>query len=432
VTPGSPPTLPALRHAAFANQRAWVRRAGSVDAAGRPREVFEREELLAVRTGGSGAIVLPGWDAAVAERLNFALAWLRHEAAGDTLTWSEMPDREADRWLAAHGARESFVPRWMTLALDAPVPEPAPGPATIRPATPADLPALLAATEVPYASPWQARSALELATRDLPGDVALLLAEADGAIVGRAVVSCASIPAARTAGVYDFGVAPAWQRRGIGRQMLDVLLAEAVARGAMLATLNATPAGERLYREAGFADAGEGQTWLVPAETLRRPPSTAQVRFALAISSGQALPADPEPARHLLPNGDTPLGHAARFDQPESGRRLVTLGTLPDVGALWQLGLEAEARSLMAVYPAALDLKRGEQQVTPLHLAIYWDDLEFLEELLAAGASPFVRDGRFDSDAFGWAHALGNDAALAILRDRYPDGGWSPTPDGER
>jgi GNAT superfamily N-acetyltransferase len=419
---GSSRTLPALRRAAYANQHAWVRRAGSLDAAGHPRSVFERGGLLAVRTGASGAIVLPAWDAAAPERLAFALSWLRQERAGDVLVWSETPDWEADRVVAAHGGRESFTPIWMARPLDRPLPAARPGPATIRPAAPGDLTALLHATDIPYASPWQARATLRLA-RDLPDDVALLVAVADGVIVGRAVLNCRDTPAGRTAGVYDLGVAPEWQRRGIGRHLMDALLAAAVERGAALATLNATPAGERLYRQLGFAEIGDGQTWLVPAETIRRPPPMTQVAFALAISGGEPLPDDPALARHLLPNGDTPLGHASRFDRPESAKQLLTMGTLPDVAALWQLGLVEEARTLMRLSPASLDILRGTQQVAPLHVAIFSGELGFLEELLAAGASPFVRDGHFDSDAFGWAHALGNDAALAILHRRYPEDG---------
>lgn len=429
-TTGSPRTLPALRRAAYANQRAWVRRAGSLDTGGHPRSAFERGGLLAVRTGTSGAIALPDWDAAAPERLTFALAWLRQERAGDVLVWSETPDWEADRVVAAHGGRESFVPRWMIRRLDGPLPDVASGLATVRPAEPGDLTALLHATEIPYASPWQARTTLRLA-RDLPDDVALLVAVVDGAIVGRAVLSCRDTPAGRTAGVYDLGVAPAWQRRGVGRQLMDGLLAAAVARGAELATLNATPAGERLYRALGFVDIGDGQTWLFPAETIRQSPPMSQVAFALAISGGEPLPDDPELARRLLPNGDTPLGHASRFDRPESAKRLLTMGTVPDVAALWQLGLVEEARALMRLSPASLDVLRGMQQVTPLHVAIFSGELAFVEELLAAGADPFVRDGHFGSDAFGWAHALGNDAALAILRERYPDGDWSPAPGDE-
>ncbi len=420
MPPGIPPTLTYLRRAAFANQREWVRRAGSLDASGHPRAVFERDGLLAVLTGTTGAIVLPECDAAAHERLTFALSWLRHERAGDVLIWSETSDWEADRIVSAHGGRESFTPIWMTRRLDAPLPDARPGPAQVRPAEPGDLTRLLHATELPYTSPWQAQATLRLA-RDQPDDVALLVAVVDGAIVGRAVLSCRDTSIGRTAGVYDLGVVPAWQRRSIGRQLMHALLVAAVDRGASLATLNATPAGERLYRALGFAEVGEGQTWLAPAETIRQPPPAAQVAFALAISGGEPLPEDPALARLLLPNGDTPLAHASRFDEPESARRLLTMGTLPDVAALWQLGLTEEARALMQLSPASLDVKRGTQQVTALHVAIFSGDQGFLTELLDAGASPFVRDGHFDSDAFGWAHALGNDAALTILRERYPD-----------
>lgn len=432
MPPGTPPTRTDLRRAAFANQREWVRRAGSLDTGGQARAVFERDDLLAVLTGTSGAIVLPEWDAGAPERLGFALSWLQHERAGDVLVWAETSDWEADRVVSAHGGRESFTPIWMTRRLDKPLPESRPGPATIRPAEPGDLTRLLHATDLPYAAPWQAQSTLRLA-RDRPEGVALIVAEAEGAIVGRVVLNCLDTPIGRTAGVYDLGVVPSWQRRGVGRQLMDAWLEAAVDRGADVATLNSTPAGERLYRSLGFTEVGEGQTWLVPAGTIRRPPPTSQVAFALAISGEAALPDDPALARRLLANGDTPLGHASRFDQPDSARRLLTMGTLPDVAALWQLGLIEEARALMRLSPASLDVKRGTQQVTPVHIAIFSGDQGFLTELLDAGASPFVRDGHFDSDAFGWAHALGNASALAILRQRYPnDGIWSPHPDGER
>src|SRR5690606_38336265 len=132
-----------------------------------------------------------------------------------------------------------------------------PGPAEIRPAEPGDLTLLLCATELPYASPWQAQATLRLAG-DRRDDVALLVAIVDGTIVGRAVLSCRDTEIGRTAGVYDLGVVPEWQRRGVGRQLMDALLVAAVDRGASPATLNATPAGERLYRALGFAEVGEG------------------------------------------------------------------------------------------------------------------------------------------------------------------------------
>lgn len=45
-----------------------------------------------------------------------------------------------------------------------------------------------------------------------------------------------------------------WQRRGIGRAVLDHLVDELRARGVTRIELHATPVAESLYREAGFAE----------------------------------------------------------------------------------------------------------------------------------------------------------------------------------
>lgn len=413
--PDSPPH-PARPHAdPYDNQRAWVRRVGGLDVSGRPRPLFARDGLLAACTGTTGAIMLSDPPDHGLDTLPDALAWLRRHGSGDVLVWAATPHAGADRCVGAHGGRESFTPRWMTRLAALPSPH-APGPATVRAARPGDLPLLLSARELPYHSPWQARSALQLATALAPDDVALVLARIDGEIVGRAVLNRHH----DTAGVYDVGVAPRWQRRGIGGQLMAALLDIARGWDVDLVTLNATPAGVALYEHLGFEDAGEGQTWLVPAETVLHPPAPEAVRFALAISGSGSLAGMERLAGRVLPNGDTPLAHAARFDQVGSSLRLLEIGTIPDLAALWQLGLEEEALARMTDRDA-LDARRGQQRATPLHIAIYWDDLDFLEALLDAGADPTIRDGVFDSDAFGWCHALDRPDALAILTARFPD-----------
>jgi ribosomal-protein-alanine N-acetyltransferase len=406
-----------LRDATFANQREWVRRIGSIDANGHSRAVHEGDGILAVRTGPTGAIMLPDRPEISPSALTTALDWLRHAGTADVLIWSITPQRSLDRILSAHGACDHFTPQWMTRRTSDPLPD-APEPAaTVRLATPDDLSGMLAARDLPYHSPWQVRSSLHLTTSPATrADVAVVIAITSGDIVGRGVMSISSSHGLRTAGVYDVGVSPASQRRGIGRAMMRAMLDVARGRDADLLTLNATPAGERLYRSLGFEDAGGGQTWLLPADTLRFPPEDDRVRLAMLISGGD----DPGPlkylAGHLLPNGDTPLAHAARFEQVEMARQLVEMGTIPDIAALWELGLEDEALEAMA-NPKALDARRGRQRSTPLHIAIYWDDLDLLEALLDAGADPRIRDGEFDSDAWGWCHALGRIDALGMLNE---------------
>jgi GNAT superfamily N-acetyltransferase len=54
------------------------------------------------------------------------------------------------------------------------------------------------------------------------------------------------------ASVWDLLVVPELQRRGIGRALLGAVLEQTAGR--RLVSLIATPAGEALYRSAGFAE----------------------------------------------------------------------------------------------------------------------------------------------------------------------------------
>jgi len=54
---------------------------------------------------------------------------------------------------------------------------------------------------------------------------------------------------------------PAFQRQGLGRALLRTVCGSACAAGARYAVLNATPDGERLYREQGFVGVGTGITY---------------------------------------------------------------------------------------------------------------------------------------------------------------------------
>jgi len=411
------PAIDRYQAAVYENQRQWVHRVGAVAVSGQSHPVFASGGLLAVRTGATGAVMLPNPpDEAITSVLD-AFDWLRKTGSSEVLIWAAAPHRQIDRWLSAHGARESFTPLWMTRSAHQPLDPLVHNAITVRPARPNDLVRLLEATDLPYYSHWQARATLRLATQDGSPEVALVVAVERDRIIGRAVLSCCDHPLGRTAGVYDVGVAPNRQRRGVGRQLMHALIDIARQQDADFVTLNATPAGEHLYRSLGFEDVGEGQTWLLPAATLRVPPPDRLVRFAMLISGGGDLGPMRDLAGQQMANGDTPLAHAARFDQPESALQLLDLGTIPDLAALWHLGFREQARRLMSDRNA-LNARLGQQGATPLHTAIYWDDLEFLDALLAAGADPHVRDTTFDSDAWGWCHALGNDAALEVLNAR--------------
>jgi ribosomal protein S18 acetylase RimI-like enzyme len=63
------------------------------------------------------------------------------------------------------------------------------------------------------------------------------------------------------ASVWDMIVAPDFQRRGLGTQLLQAVLDRTQLR--QLVSLVATPAGSRMYRNAGFAKESRGSVPLV-------------------------------------------------------------------------------------------------------------------------------------------------------------------------
>jgi GNAT superfamily N-acetyltransferase len=59
-------------------------------------------------------------------------------------------------------------------------------------------------------------------------------------------------PSGRCAYISSMSTDPRWRRRGLARAVLSELLSEAERRGIRRVELHATPAGEHLYRRAGF------------------------------------------------------------------------------------------------------------------------------------------------------------------------------------
>jgi GNAT superfamily N-acetyltransferase len=82
----------------------------------------------------------------------------------------------------------------------------------------------------------------------------------DGTPVGHATLNVTT-GRLGVAGIYDMGVAQAEQRRGIGRALTLAALELGRQAGCAVATLNATPEGELLYRRLAFRPVGVAQTW---------------------------------------------------------------------------------------------------------------------------------------------------------------------------
>ncbi|HEY3281713.1 MAG TPA: GNAT family N-acetyltransferase [Armatimonadota bacterium] len=188
--------------------------------------------------------------------------------------------------LLARGFQWGWQPHWMALDLPSATECPSPEGVVIREASGEDTPCL----RVPYSEPGSSRITEALCLRR-PQRVWCFEAWMDGRRVGRSLVSVGTGPLG-VAGIFDVGVAPEAQNRGIGRALSWAACRVARDLGCRFAVLNATPLGEVIYRKLGFQSLGYGQTWWMreadlSRETLRFPrPSAQEVAFIEAVGRG--------------------------------------------------------------------------------------------------------------------------------------------------
>jgi L-amino acid N-acyltransferase YncA len=140
---------------------------------------------------------------------------------------------------------------------------------SIRPATPADIPAI---TRIYAHAVRHGTASFELEPPDeaemtrrqralLDGGYPYLVAETDGVVAGYAYAGAyRARPAYRFSVENSIYIAPGMHRRGIGRMLLDRLIAECEARGyrLMIAVIgdSAQAPSIELHRGAGFALVG--------------------------------------------------------------------------------------------------------------------------------------------------------------------------------
>lgn len=112
---------------------------------------------------------------------------------------------------------------------------------------------VVAIEETIFPRPWSA--ALYLSELATPSTRDYLVALVEDAVVGYT----GAILVAGEAHVTTVGVAPSWQRRGVGIRLLHRLVSEVRERGAQALTLEvrvSNTGAQALYREFGFVPAG--------------------------------------------------------------------------------------------------------------------------------------------------------------------------------
>lgn len=409
------------RHAVaamFANQAEWlIRNAfGNVCFTGQQHTVQPGDLVMA---GSHGIAIGPGTPDAI----DTALAWLRRTASTNILVWSATGNNESDLHLVSRGCRDSFRPLWMGKSLELPLPDPGTSAEVeIGLATPHDLPAILAATGVPYVATSKMQHLLDLTTsNEIPKRAWMLVARrkrlfGDDRIVGLAILHLSTFGDDTVGALYNLGVDPSWRGRGIGSALVATIARIARGQGATALVLNATEDGARVYRRQGFVELGSGQTWHLPADSLRAYLAPEAVNVAEALARGETSRLDPAVATWTtLPNGESPVAFAARFGQHATVDWLLAAGAEPDLVALWKMG-RRDAATSAAFDPRWRDAQRGPERTTPLHEAIRLNDRDLAEMLIAAGANTQIRDAHWGSRPLEWANAMGRHDLADLIR----------------
>jgi ribosomal-protein-alanine N-acetyltransferase len=142
--------------------------------------------------------------------------------------------------------------------------------ARVRPAGQIDLPAVIALRQTVG---WGSGGIEGSFAAAAAGRQAILVAEAQGAIVGAVTVGFhPGLPAGR-AHISDLLVAPLWRRRGIGSQLLAAAEQEARRRGSRECTLDVdahNDAAIALYLRRGYAHYRPAQFPWGPGHTMRK------------------------------------------------------------------------------------------------------------------------------------------------------------------
>ena len=404
--------------AMFANQAEWLIRnaSGAVHFASPDNRLHPDDVVVA---GATRVAIVAAEPYAIDE----GFAWLRGSGSTNALIWSANENATADVLLHARGCRESFAPHWMwrdltgvlgTPRVDADV--------DLIVATARDREALATATNVPYVSPHQISRILDLSIADeRPRRSWLLMARrkrlfGEARIVGVGILHLSNYDGETIGGLYNLGVDPAWQGRGIGSALTSELCRIARDHGATGIALNATPEGERIYRQLDFVVTGEGQTWFLPATVQNYPPSTSEVAAAEALACGEIETLDRSVAHWpQMPNGESPIAFAVRFEQRDAVEWLIGHDADPDIVALWKIDMRAEAIRA-ADDPRWLNIQRGPEATTPLHEAIRRNDADLARLLIAAGADLTIRDAQWHGRPLDWANALGRPELAAIIQ----------------
>jgi GNAT superfamily N-acetyltransferase len=247
------------------------------------------------------------------------------------------------------------------------------------------------------------------------------IARLEGRVVGHSSVFLSEGPLG-VAGIYDVGVVPEARNQGIGKAVTAAACLQAKSMGYRYALLNAT--GRRMYEQIGFQHVGDGQTWWLDVPRLAaHPPTKERIALAEAVGRGDIEALDALHRQGHAKDLDAPLTNemtlielAVDSGQPSSAEWLISHGVPLHLVTAWDLGWKDRVKQRLDEDAEQVNALYGSMQTTPLHEAIFRDDVEFVKLLLAYNPNLDVEDLEYHSTPLGWATHMNRAEIVELLR----------------
>jgi GNAT superfamily N-acetyltransferase len=231
------------------------------------------------------------------------------------------------------------------------------------------------------------------------------------------------------AGLFSMGVVPAARKQGIGTALILRACELAERIGCRHVVLNATEMGKPVYRRVGFQSLGYGHSWCFRKRALAAPaPTRERVMLLEAIGRGDITTLnemskyiEKEAFNEPLPSGLTALDIAVRCQHPASADWLVEHGVQLDLISACELGWKERIPGMLAEQPELVNVRRGDWQLTPLHVAVERDDIELVRLLLTVPNDLEIKDTQFQATALGWAQFFRRTEMIELIEQHKRD-----------
>jgi ribosomal protein S18 acetylase RimI-like enzyme len=367
---------------------------------------------------------------AFAQNLAHAVAFLAASRADGIMAWptAQAARRGGNRLAAhllAHGFERNWQTNWMWLDLQQFQQTNAPSELQIIRASQADLP-IAEAADLPYHSMASAQQIIQAAEHS-HDTIQQFYGFVAGQLVAQSVLHL-TYGARGIASIRNIGVVPSARRRGYGAALTCCALQAAQAAGCQVAMLSATDEGAMLYHPLGFRALERTSTWYMHGATRQaiaeHEPTPDQLLLrdiACAIGSTntstlkQKLGSAPHVLNMHLPSGLTLIEVAAEVQHQAAAALLWQLGAFLDIPTAWKLGWHQQAAQLLEQQPSLANTRHGIQQITPLHIAAWQNDLDLARLLLSANADRTIQDATFHATPLGWAQHFGHSEMIVLL-----------------